>query len=256
MNQKLHGSVLGEGPDVVLLHGLFGQGGNLGSIARALQNDFCVHSPDLPDHGHSSWSEVPSISRYAEAISDWMDERGIQNAHFVGHSLGGKVAMQLALSEPEKVDRLVVADIAPVAYASSHNAILEGLRNVADSNCHTRKEAGAILAQTIEDRGVIEFLLLSLTCENETTPCHWRLNYNGLTEGYPRFREALDAVTSFDGEVLFIRGANSDYVLDEHETDISRLFSRYHIETIEGVGHWLHAEKPAVFNRAVLDFLL
>lgn len=255
MDNRLHDSVLGDGPDVVLLHGLFGQGGNLGSIARALQGEFRVHSPDLPDHGHSPWTERPCIQSYAEAIAGWMDERHISMAHFVGHSLGGKVAMQLALNEPARVDRLVVADIAPVAYPPGHAGVLEGLRNVAESGCTTRREAGEILARTVEEEGVIQFLLMSLMRDDDG-PCRWRLNHVGIAEAYERFREALDAETPFDGDTLFIRGAQSNYVLPEHEPAIEQLFSHYRIESIEGTGHWLHAEKPKEFNALVLDFLL
>ncbi len=255
MDNKLHDSVLGNGPDVVLLHGLFGQGSNLGSIARALQDEFKVHSPDLPDHGHSPWSDRPCIPSYAEAVSGWMHKRGIPMAHFVGHSLGGKVAMQLALTEPALVDRLVVADIAPVAYPPGHDGVLAGLRNVAESGCTSRQQAGEILAQTIEEPGVIQFLLLSLKREGEGA-CEWRLNHKGIEEAYERFREAPTVEVPFDGETLFIRGGQSDYVQEAHEPAIERLFSHYRIETIEGTGHWLHAEKPKAFNQLVLDFLL
>lgn len=255
MDNRLHDSVLGDGPDVVLLHGLFGQGSNLGSIARALQEDFRVHSPDLPDHGHSPWTEKPCIQSYAEAIAAWMDERRIDMAHFVGHSLGGKVAMQLALTEPARVDRLVVADIAPVAYPPGHQGVLEGLKRVAESGCTTRKEAGDLLAESVEDQGVIQFLLMSLMRDGQG-PCQWRLNYVGITEAYERFREALDADTPFDGDTLFIRGDQSQYVLDDHKEAIEALFSHYRLETLTGTGHWLHAERPKDFNQLVLDFLL
>ena len=254
MNNRLHDSVLGEGPDVVLLHGLFGQGSNLGSIARALQDDFRVHSPDLPDHGHSPWTDRPCIQSYAEAIAGWMKERKIPMAHFVGHSLGGKVAMQLALSEPALVDRLVVADIAPVAYEPSHHGVLEGLDNVAKANCSSRREAGNILRQTISEEGVVQFLLLSLKRENADF-YEWRLNREGIAEAYHRFREALVENYPFDGDALFIRGENSNYVLPEHEAAIAALFPRYRLETIANTGHWLHAEQPKLFNALVLEFL-
>jgi len=250
MDNRLHDSVLGDGPDVVLLHGLFGQGSNLGSIARALQEEFKVHSPDLPDHGHSPWSERPCIESYAQAIAGWMDERHIPMAHFVGHSLGGKVAMQLALSEPARVDRLVVADIAPVAYPPSHDGVLLGLENVAKARCASRREAAEVLRQTVDDEGVVQFLLLSLKRDDKPY-CQWRLN-----EAYERFRESLESEDPFDGETLFIHGAKSDYVQTDHEPIIARLFPNYRIETIPEAGHWLHAEQPVTFNRAVLDFLL
>lgn len=255
MDNRLHDSVLGDGPDVVLLHGLFGQGSNLGSIARALHSEFKVHSPDLPDHGHSPWSERPCIESYAQAIAGWMDERHIPMAHFVGHSLGGKVAMQLALSEPARVDRLVVADIAPVAYPASHDAVLLGLQNVAQAQCASRRDAAEVLRQTVSDEGVVQFLLLSLK-RDEKPFCEWRLNHQGIAEAYDRFRESLEAEAPFDGDTLFIHGELSDYVLPEHEPTISRLFSHYRFEMVPAAGHWLHAEQPAKFNQAVLDFLL
>ena len=255
MDNRLHDSVLGEGPDVVLLHGLFGQGSNLGSIARALQGEFRVHSPDLPDHGHSPWTERPCIQSYAEAIAGWMAERDIPMAHFVGHSLGGKVAMELALSQPSLVDRLVVADIAPVAYPAGHQAVLAGLERVAKPDCRSRQEAGVLLAETIQEEGVIQFLLLSLMRDGDG-PCRWRLNYPGITEAYPRFREGLTAEAPFDGETLFIRGGQSDYVKDSDWPLVTSLFNHAQLETIVGAGHWLHAEKPKEFNRLVLDFLL
>lgn len=255
MDNRLHDSVLGEGPDVVLLHGLFGQGSNLGSIARALQNEFRVHSPDLPDHGHSPWTERPCIQSYAEAIAGWMDERGIRMAHFVGHSLGGKVAMELALSQPQRVDCLVVADIAPVAYPPGHQGVLEGLQRVADAGCRSRQEAAAVLAETVAEEGVIQFLLLSLMRDADER-YRWRLNYRGIVDAYERFREGLSADTPFDGETLFIRGADSDYVKDSDWPVIESLFNHARLETLEGTGHWLHADKPKAFNQCVLDFLV
>jgi len=255
MDNRLHDSVLGDGPDVVLLHGLFGQGSNLSSIARALQNDFRVHSPDLPDHGHSPWSDRPCIPSYAEAVAGWMDERHLPMAHFVGHSLGGKVAMELALNEPSLVDRLVVADIAPVSYPPAHEGVLAGLHNVHGARCTSRRQAGEILAQTIEDESVVQFLLLSLM-RDDSGVFDWRLNREGITEAYDRFRDGLSADSPFDGETLFIRGAESNYITDSAEPVIQALFSHYRVETIANAGHWLHAEQPAAFNAAVLDFLL
>lgn len=255
MTIKLHDSVIGDGPDVVLLHGLFGQGSNLGSIARALQDEFRVHSPDLPDHGHSDWLEEGSISRYADAIAQWMHERHLDGAHFIGHSLGGKVAMELALNQPALVDRLVIADIAPVAYEPSHGAVFEGMRAVEQAACTSRKEAGEVLAQFVQEEGVRQFLLLSLMKTPEGT-FTWRLNRSGLERHYASFRAAVTGELPFDGDALFIRGSLSDYVLDEYIPSIEALFTHARIETIEGTGHWLHVEKAAAFNKLVLEFLL
>jgi len=255
MNNALHDSVIGEGPDVVLLHGLFGQGGNLGSIARALQHEFRVHTPDLPDHGHSQWTAEPSIDGYANAIATWMAERRLPYAHFVGHSLGGKVAMQLALSKPALVDKLVVADIAPVAYPPGHDDVFAGMAAVAAGRCGSRQEAAALLAQHIREPAVVQFLQLSLRREADGV-YQWRLNREGLEVGYAHLRAALAADVPFDGDALFIRGGDSNYVTEAAVPEIERLFSHVAIETIAGTGHWLHAEKPAVFNALVLDFLV
>ena len=143
MTVNLHDSVVGDGPDVVLLHGLFGMGSNLGSLARALQDRYRVHSVDLPNHGHSGWLDDASLAVQAQCVAQWMDERQLHSANFVGHSLGGKVAMQVALLEPLKVDALVVADIAPVSYPGSHDDVFAALDAVAGQSVRSRAEAGA-----------------------------------------------------------------------------------------------------------------
>ena len=261
MNIELHDNVLGDGPDVVLLHGLFGQGSNLGSIARALQNEFRVHSPDLPDHGHSPWTDEPSITGYAEAVGHWMATRDIPRAHVLGHSLGGKVAMELALSYPALVDKLVVADIAPVTYQPSHETIFEGLFAVSAAQCESRQEAARVLEKTIQDPGVVQFLLLNLRRVGVGQgpgegAWQWRLNHEGLAAAYPNLLQGITAAHPFDGETLFIRGEQSAYVTDAHREAIAALFSHVEVATIDAAGHWLHVEKPSLFNQMVLDFLI
>ena len=261
MNIELHDNVLGDGPDVVLLHGLFGQGSNLGSIARALQTEFRVHSPDLPDHGHSPWTDEPSIASYAEAVGHWMATRNIPRAHVLGHSLGGKVAMELALSYPALVDKLVVADIAPVTYQPSHETIFEGLFAVSAAQCESRQEAARVLEKTIQDPGVVQFLLLNLRRVGVGQgpgegALQWRLNHEGLAAAYPNLLQGIAAAHPFDGETLFIRGEQSAYVTDAHREAIEALFSHVEVATIDGTGHWLHVEKPSLFNQMVMDFLI
>ena len=131
MNNALYSRSSGQGPDLVLLLGLFGQGTNLRSVARALEADFRVHCLDLPDHGRSAWLDTASLAAYAAAVHGWMDQHELKAAHLLGHSLGGKVAMELALTEPARVGKLVVADMAPVTYAEHHQVILDALQQVA-----------------------------------------------------------------------------------------------------------------------------
>ena len=150
MNNALYSRSSGQGPDLVLLHGLFGQGTNLRSVARSLEADFRVHCLDLPDHGRSAWLDTASLAAYAAAVHGWMDQHELKAAHLLGHSLGGKVAMELALTEPARVGKLVVADMAPVTYAEHHQVILDALQQVAAQGCQTRAEAEAMLGEVIE----------------------------------------------------------------------------------------------------------
>ncbi len=255
MGKGLHGKVQGEGGDVVLLHGLFGQSSNLQSIARALETKFRVHSLDLPDHGKSPWSDAgPSINSYADAVDAWMTAQGIQSAYVLGHSLGGKVAMALALKRPARIKRLIVADIAPVTYAPSHQAVFKGLQAVAEAGCATRKAAGLILERYIDEPNVRQFLLLSLGKEEGATALVWRLNHAALAQAYPLLLAGLSSDTPFEHPALFIRGALSGYVDDKYLPATQRLFPNFRLETLEGVGHWLHAEAPDLFNEQVLGF--
>jgi esterase len=254
MTVKLHDSVVGDGPDVVLLHGLFGMGGNLGSLARALQDRYRVHSVDLPNHGHSDWLNEAPLSVQAECVSQWMDERHLHSAAFVGHSLGGKVAMQLALLEPLKVDALVVADIAPVAYAASHDSVFAALDAVAAQTIRSRQEAGQLMAGFIEEDMVVQFLLLSLQRDDAGT-YHWRFNLQGLKDNYAAVRDAPELDIPYDGPTLFIAGGESPYITAEHKPAIEAGFPLSSIVEMPGCGHWLHAQDPKTFNALVGDFL-
>ena len=254
MDTRLHDSAIGEGPDVVLLHGLFGMGGNLGALARSLQDRYRVHSVDLPDHGRSDWLDDASIPAYAEAVDRWMDGRRLEEVFLFGHSLGGKVAMQLALDDPGRVQRLVIADIAPVRYPSSHEAVFEALHAVASTACHSRGDAAALMASHLQEEMVIQFLLLSLKRDQDGI-YRWRFNRNGLRHGYEALREPPGSEGSFDAPALFVAGALSNYVTNEHEAAVHALFSSAEITRMADCGHWLHAEKPGEFNTLVGDFL-
>ena len=251
---KVHHSVIGQGQNVVLLHGLFGMGSNLGALARVLQDEYRVYSVDLPNHGRSQWLPEAGISTLANAITQWMDECSLGSATLVGHSLGGKVAMQLALSQPERVASLVVADIAPVEYPSRHDEVFAALVAVAAAGCRSRAEAGELMADYLQEDGVIQFLLMSLK-RQESGTYNWRFNLAGLRENYAALRQAPAAKGSYGGKVLFIKGADSDYILPEHEQPIRVLFPEAQVKVMADCGHWLHAQQPRLFNRIVQRFL-
>ena len=253
MNNTLHAASSGEGADVVLLHGLFGQGSNVRGVARALQSDFTTHCVDLPDHGRSMWLERASLDAYAECVVTWMDAQGIDRAHILGHSLGGKVAMQLALSRPDRVDKLVVADVAPVAYQGNHDVIVAALEAVAAEGCASRAQAEVILNEAIADPGVVGYLLMGLARVGEHFA--WRFHLKGLKAGYARLREPPTGAERYMGPALFLRGADSGYIQPQHESEIAQRFPSSTLITLEEAGHWLHVDQPEAFNAAVSAFL-
>lgn len=254
MATDLYVKQVGDGPAVVLLHGLFGASGNLGTLARALQATFSVFSVDLPGHGRSGWLANPTVPAMAEKLRLWLDDAGLSRAHFIGHSLGGKVAMELALQQPQRVSSLTVADIAPVAYEGQHEAVFAALDAVASRPCASREEAGARMAAYLDEDSVIQFLLTSLY-RNAQGNYHWRFDLSGLRAAYPALLAALAGDRIYPGPVLFIKGSESDYIQPQYWPAVQRLFPAATIRVMAGCGHWLHAQKPVVFNSAVARFL-
>lgn len=254
MSVKIHSTVAGSGPDVVLIHGLFGMGSNLGALSRSLQDRYQVHSVDLPNHGRSDWLAAADIPAMARALFAWMDTQGLQSVALVGHSLGGKVAMELALKNPLRVNALVVADIAPVAYPASHQAEFAALTAVAESNCRSRADAQVIMKEYLDQEMVIQFLLKSLS-RAEDGRYQWRFNLAGIIADYESIRAAIEPSKPFATPVLFIKGGDSNYILEEHRTDILTLFPAAELKVMPGCGHWLHAQEPRLFNALVGRYL-
>lgn len=254
MNVKLHASRIGEGPPVLLFHGLFGSGSNLGALARSLQDRYEVHSIDLPNHGRSQWLDNADLRSMATALRAWMDHHEVASASLVGHSLGGKVAMELALLEPGRVSSLVVADIAPVVYPAHHDKVFQALDAVVEAGCQSREEAASVMANYLRDEGVIPFLLMSLQRGPQGT-YRWRFNVEGIKRGYQAVRAAPDPMPPYRGPVLFIKGGKSDYIREAHRQSIMTLFPHATLRVMPGCGHWLHAEQPSLFNSIAGRFL-
>jgi esterase len=255
MATDLYVKQAGDGPAVVLLHGLFGASANLGALARALQATYSVFSVDLPGHGRSAWIANPTLPAMAERLRLWLEEAGLSRAHFVGHSLGGKVAMELALQQPGRVSSLAVADIAPVAYQAHHNAVFAALEAVATRPCTSREEAGARMAQHLGEDSVIQFLLSSLQRDAQGY-YHWRFDLSGLRAAYPALLAAPAGGRTYAGPVLFIKGCASEYIQPQFWPVVQQLFPAATLEVMPGCGHWLHAEKPVLFNSIVTQFLV
>jgi esterase len=244
----------GEGPPIILLHGLFGSAGNLGIVARGLATDFTCWSLDARNHGRSPHADSMTYPEMAADIMEFMDTQGIASCPVLGHSMGGKIAMQLAMDHPARVSKLVVADVAPIDYPPHHHDTLRGLAAVAQADITSRRQADELLAASIPDAGVRAFLLKSLQ-KNAQGKYGWLLNLAAIRNNY-ELLGAANRGEPFPGETLFIKGGDSDYILPEHRDAVLGLFPRAELKSIDGTGHWLHAEKPSVFNKLVLRFLL
>lgn len=261
MKVTLNHRISGEGSPLILLHGLFGSLDNLGGIARRLQDQWQIHALDQRNHGGSPHTEEMNYPLMAEDVLAYMDAQGLEKASVIGHSMGGKTAMQLALTAPERVDRIVVADIAPVSYHPRHDIVLEGLAAVDLNSIRSRQDADEMLADFVGEPGVRQFLLKNLVRvadaerENYPGPYRWRLNLPVIEKCYPELARAPEGQSPFQGPVLFIKGADSAYIQEKHRDDIRRLFPSADLRIINGTGHWLHAEKPDSFAALCRRFL-
>lgn len=244
----------GEGPPLVLLHGLFGAGQNWGAIRKALAPRFRVLTPDLRNHGASPHAEDMSYAAMAADVAETLDAAGIPRAAVLGHSMGGKVAMTLALTRPDRVERLVVADIAPVRYRPTLRAYVAAMRALPLARGLARKEADAALAATIPEAGIRAFLLQSLRFE--TDPPSWRLGLAQIAEAMPAIEDfSPPPGAAYGGPTLVMAGGRSPYIREEHHAAFRALFPRVAFATVPDAGHWLHAENPGGFLAALEPFL-
>ena len=245
-----------QGKPLLVLHGLFGNLKNWSWHARELASDFAVYALDLRNHGESPHSRSMNYQVMAEDVLQFMDDRAIARACLLGHSMGGKVAMRLALGEAERVERLLVADIAPVAYddqRGGHESVFSGLMSLDLSAVHSRAEADAALASHVDEQAVRQFLVSNLVKDSHGK-YRWRFNLDSLHENYERLREGIELPGVFEEPTLFVRGGGSNYIKQEDWSVMQRLFPRAKVKTVMGAGHWLHAEKPQVFYKLASDF--
>ena len=244
-----------EGEPLLILHGLFGSLGNWSGQSRQFAKDFAVYGLDLRNHGSSPHSDSMNYASMAEDIIEFMDDHDLQRCHLLGHSMGGKTAMQVALSAPERVHRLVVADIAPVQYSGQHDSILDGLQAIDLDTVRTRNEADQVLAGFEPDELIRQFLLTNLMKKPDGEGFYWRINLPVLQANYDRLREKPPSNGVFSGPTLFVKGDLSNYIQEKHRDAILERFPEASIKVIMHTGHWLHAEKPQTFYRIVHGFL-
>jgi pimeloyl-ACP methyl ester carboxylesterase len=242
-------------PPLVVAHGLFGSGRNFNTLGRRWATDRRVVLLDMRNHGASPWTDDMGYPEQAGDLAEAIDRLAGGRALVLGHSMGGKAAMALALTGPDSVAGLIVADIAPTPYEHTHLPYVRAMRGVDLDRVRRRSDAEPLLADGVPDPALRAFLLQNLLVEDGKA--RWRLNLpaieremttlTGWPENWPEAR--------FHGPTLFLHGSASDYVRDESRSRIAKLFPAAEFRAIEGAGHWLHAEKPAEFSDAVAGWL-
>ena len=248
----------GLGEPVIILHGLFGTLDNWQTIAKKLSEHFTVFILDLRNHGRSPQTDDEfTYQLLADDLAEFMQDHWIYEARIVGHSMGGKVAMQFALNHPDLVKKLVVIDIAPKDYSSGHDNIFDALMDIDLSTLTDRKEAEVYLMDVLNnDVGTVQFLLknLSRQTENEGGSYEWKMNLPVLHRDYKNILKAPDG-EPFPKPTLFIRGGDSHYIKDSDKSVINEFFPKAELKTIDGAGHWVHAEKPKELMEMLMHFL-
>lgn len=251
----IHAKKYGEsGPILIVIHGLFGNADNWHSIAQSLAEHFTIYCVDLPNHGKSSPLAEATYPKMAAAILEWANSANLSSFYLLGHSMGGKVAMQMAaLANPQQIKKLIIADIAPVTYQPSHTEIFKGLKAVDGEEISSRKQADIILSQYEPSTPIRQFLLKNLV----KTDHGFKLviAIDNIANNYKTILNRPEISTPIDTPTLFIKGEKSNYIIAEYQQAIMSFFPNAEFKMIPGTGHWLHAEKPVVFTGLVMRFL-
>jgi pimeloyl-ACP methyl ester carboxylesterase len=254
MMKLLHSQILGEGKPLLILHGFMGMGDNWKSLANSFATLFEVHLIDQRNHGRSFHSDDFSYELMVEDLVYYMDQHGLDKAHMLGHSMGGKTVMLMAIEHPERVDHLIVADIAPKFYPPHHQYILEALNAVDFSSVSSRNEIDEILQRYIPEPGIRQFLLKNVYRKNRDELAY-RFNLHSLEENIDEIGVELPPHAMAETPTLFLRGVNSGYITERDRPLIKAHFPMSEIVDIADAGHWLHAENPDDFYKSVVRFL-
>jgi len=250
---KLFFREYGQGKPLIILHGLFGSSDNWLTQAKLLADSFKVYTVDLRNHGLSPQSDLFDYPSMVSDLKEFIDDHNIIDAVFIGHSMGGKAAMNFAFAHPGKIDKLIVVDISPRAYNLEHYTILDGLNAIPIDSITSRNEADEILSQYVPETDVRQFLLKNLQ-RKPNGGFSWKINLPVLTQKLSNIGVDLQVEGTFTKPTLFIRGVRSNYVLDSDWSRISTLFPKAMLETMD-TGHWVQAEKPKEFVDLVIQWL-
>lgn len=250
---KLYSRTIGEGKPLVMLHGVFGSSDNLFTVSKAIaEQGFCVHTLDARNHGQSPRSEVFNYDVMAADLNEFLLENNVNDPVILGHSMGGKTVMQFAMNY-DNFDKLIIVDIAPKFYPTHHNHIIQGLNAINLAELKNRKEAADIFGNYVSDFGEQQFLLKNLY-RTDDGGFDWRINVPVLSKEMYQVGEELSNTKTVDKPVLFLRGGDSPYILDEDIPTIKRTFPNATIQTIANANHWVHATQPQAFVDSVVAF--
>jgi esterase len=270
MKQELYYRKMGQGEPLIILHGMYGSSDNWHTVGKALSEKFEVYLIDQRNHGRSPHSPEMSYPLLRDDLRDFLDQHDLWKVSIIGHSMGGKAAIFFATAYPHRVKKLIVVDISPRSYKNllkpseqvlGHLNIIQSLLSLNISEIASRTEADKQLAETVKSIAVRQFLLKNLI-RNKEGKLEWALNLNAIQKALPAMMDGINEKALAEGlritgfPVLFIRGGDSDYIKEEDEIFIKKLFPEAEIETIAGAGHWLHSEKTEEFIRLVKNFLI
>ena len=251
---KLFFQEYGTGQPLIILHGMLGTLDNWHTLSKRFAASYRVLAADLRNHGRSPHSNTLTYAAMAEDVLELMDNQQLDSSHVIGHSMGGKVGMTLALSNPTRVSKLIVVDIAPRSYRRSHDELLDALMSVNLSLFQSRQQVDETLAARIPDRAIRLFLLKNLARDGSGS-FFWKADLTTISKSDAELSTEIDAPAPFLKPTLFIKGKRSDYIVDSDTPSIHRLFPNTRIVSIDA-GHWIHAESPALFADVVQEFLL
>lgn len=251
LNYKKYGE---SGQDLIILHGLFGMLDNWHTLGVRFGKSFQTWTIDQRNHGKSPHTNDIDYYLLAKDLLEFCNQHQINEPVVLGHSMGGKAAMQFALNYPDRISKLIVVDIAPKSYPEDgHDVIIEALSSLDLTQIKSRKDADDVLSLKIPEEGVRQFLLKNLTREGDNYIL--KMNFDSLSKNYDKLSAYIDIKGKFDKDTLFIRGEKSKYILESDEPNILNIFPKAEFVTIPNAGHWVHAEAPDAFYEAVMKFL-
>ena len=251
---RLQSYIDGEGRPLVVLHGFLGSSDNWRAMRKRFAAKYKVFSVDQRNHGNSPHSSMMNYTVMTEDLREFLSEHGLSNVCLLGHSMGGKVAMQFATESPEWIDKLVIVDISPKAYPPSHQLLLDAMQNLELRRLKTYGEVEAALAQSISDASLRKFVVTNLA-RNSNGDLYWRIGLDSLAANYDQLIKPPAISNSFDKPTCFVRGAQSNFIADQDLASIREYFPRAEFHTIPNAGHWVHIDAPEEFHRVVDEYL-